>query len=449
MSLILKELINRLRTKVDVYSNCFERQNICRLDKSRLKAYNATRRAGKSDIMAKEALEPCVNEHGVTVLYMGLTLDSVREIIYDVIIREIERCGVAYKGYEREGVIKILETNSKIKLVGIDTSYREMKKVLGTKPRRVLIDESGSMTINMEKLIYQMIGPALIDLQGEIILGGTCEDIPNTFFEKVTTGKEKGWSIHRWTTEENPYMADLFKKEIDTILSNNPLAVNTSWFKTHYLNIWTTDDSKKIYKLSDHNFILSSNFTNPIYTLAVDLGSNDDSAFVVQSYDPKHPYSIVNESYKSPDMDFTDVANKVKWFIQKYPISKLIVDGANKQGVEEMRRRHGLPFNNAEKKDKITFMRILNDDLVQGRVKIIREQNLELVTEIDNLIYNKDKTEEDPRCQNHLCDALLYGHRDLRAYLYEPPKPEENNLNDEFMDKYERQLMGEFNNDDY
>lgn len=445
---ILQELARRTNDKVDLYSNCFPAQIKCKDDQSRQKAYRATRRGGKSKILSKELLDVCSNEDGVNCLYMGLTLDSVKEIIWDEMMSELERCSIDHKAYERDGLIKFTKTNSRLRLCGIDTSYREMKKILGRRNRRVVIDEAGSMTIDMEKLVYQMIGPSLIDLQGEIILAGTCEDIPNTFFEKVTTGKEAGWSVHNWTTHENPHMAVQFQNEIDTILRNNPLAANASWFRTHYLNIWTTDDEKRIYKLNDYNFILSSAHKNPMYTLAIDLGLNDDSAFVVQSYSHDCSYSVVHESFKSPDMDFTDVANKAKQFMEIYPISKLIVDGANKQGVEEMRRRHGLPFVNAEKQDKLTFMRILRDDFIQGSVKIIKAKNEALIEELSNLILNKDKTDEDPRCQNHLADALLYGHRDLRHYLFMPEEEKQHKYSDRFMKEYEQQLMKEFAHED-
>lgn len=437
-----------MRTKVDIYADCFPKQLDCKNDKRRQKAYNATRRAGKSAICRKEIIDPCLNERGVSTLYMGLTLDSVKAIIWDDLMEDLETYAIPYKGYEREGYVKFTQTDSRLSLIGIDTSYREMKKILGRKTRRVVIDEAGSMTIDMEKLCYQMIGPSLMDLQGELILAGTCEDIPNTFFEKITTGKENGWSVHRWLTSDNPHMRVQYEQEIQTILANNPLAINTSWFKTHYLNIWTTDDDKKIYKLAEHNFILASPFKKPVYTLAVDLGLNDDSAFVVQSYDEAFPYSIVNESFKSPDMDFTDVANKVKEIMSRYPISKLIVDGANLQGVEEMRRRHGLPFYAAQKEDKLTNMRLLRDDFIQAKVKILKQKNEYLIEEAENLIYNKDKTGEDSRCQNHLMDAMLYGWKDLRHFLYEAPIPAVNNLSNEYMDRYEKQLMEEMLNED-
>lgn len=448
MSQVLNELVRRLRSKVDIYADCFPKQIDCIKDKSRQKAYNATRRAGKSAVCRKEIIDPCLNERGVSTLYMGLTLDSVKAIIWDDLMEDLDNYAVPHKAYEREGYVKFTQTDSKLSLIGIDTSYREMKKILGRKTRRVIIDEAGSMTIDMEKLCYQMIGPSLMDLQGELILAGTCEDIPNTFFEKITTGQEKGWSVHRWLTSDNPHMRVQYEQEIQTILKNNPLAINTSWFKTHYLNIWTTDDDKKIYKLGDHNFILESPFKNPIYTLSVDLGLNDDSAFVVQSYDEKHPFSIVNESWKSPDMDFTDVANKVKEFMGRYPISKLIVDGANLQGVEEMRRRHGLPFTVAEKTDKLTFMRILRDDFIQGKIKLIANKTKDLAEELNNLIFNKDKTGEDSRCQNHLADSLLYSHRNMRHYLHEPELPKDDTKSDKYMDNYERKLMEEMLHED-
>ena len=57
----------------------------------------------------------------------------------------------------------------------------------------------------------------------------------------------------------------------------------------------------------------------------------------------------------------------------KFPISRIQVDGANKQGVEEMRARHSLPLDAAEKTDKATFLKLFADDVKQGKIKLLPE----------------------------------------------------------------------------
>ena len=119
-------------------------------------------------------------------------------------------------------------------------------------------------------------------------------------------------------------------------------------------------------------------------------------------------------------MDFTDVANVIKQLQVAYPIYKVIVDGANKQGVEEIRKRHNLSLVAAEKTDKETFLRALSDDYKQGRVKVFAEKSQQLIDEQSQLMWLKDANKEDPRCENHCNDSLLYAWRDCKNYMFEP-----------------------------
>ena len=412
------ELIARAGLKVSFIDPKFPVQTAFIQDKSKKKLANCTRRAGKSRGVAKEMLQTAVDEAKTTQVFFALTLDSAREIIWDILEEECDKKGIKYNPHKQAGIFELMN-GSRIRLFGVDSSYKEMRKVLGQKIRRAVIDETGSMTIDMQTLIYQMIMPALTDLNGEIILCGTCENIPNTFFQQCVEGKDPGWSKHLWTTYDNPYLKDNWTKEINRILTENPLAKDASWFQTHYLNKWMMDDDLLAYKLGPQNYGKMIKGLSYNYVLGVDLGYNDDSSFVVGAYSFDDPIMRVVESFKSPEMDFTDVALKIKEFSARYPIVKTIVDGANKQGIQEMVRRHQIPLENADKHDKVTFMRMMRDDLIQGKLVIDGDLNTALISEMLQLQWkDKTKQEEDPRCQNHLLDALLYIHRYCYNYIH-------------------------------
>ena len=399
----------------------FPRQKAYILDESKLVAAQCTRRAGKTSGFAKKALRIALNEPGTYQIYMALTLDSAKEIIWSVLEDECDKAKVPYNPHRSIGVFE-LDNGSRIRLFGVDSSYREMKKILGQKIRGVGVDEAGSMTIDMVTLCYKMIIPALTDLGGYLHLFGTCENIPNTFFQKITDGKEAGWNIHKWTTYDNPYMADKWEAEIKRILANDPNASHTSWFKNHYLNQWCADDDLLIYKIDERiNIVDDIPKQDWSYVLGVDLGYNDDSAFVIGCYSHKYPSMFIVDTFKSKELDFTQVAQVIKNFRDKYPIYKIIVDGANKQGVMEIQNRHGITLESAEKKDKSTYMRILRDDLLQGRVKMLDGKCQPLLDELGSLQWENDERQnEDPRCNNHLSDALLYLHRFCYNYVYKP-----------------------------
>jgi hypothetical protein len=364
------------------------------------------------------------NNPGSKVLYQALTLDSAKGILWDAVSNDLDKHKIAYKPYEREGIFD-LKNGALIRFFGVDSNYREMKKVLGQAYDLVGIDECGSMTIDMEALVLQMILAALSDREGRLVLLGTAEHIPNTFFQKVMEGGERSlpWKLWKWDTSQNPYMARQFAQDKAMILENNPLAIEAAWFKTHWLNQWCADDELLII---NHNPEINEVEKLPedefIYGLGVDLGFNDASSFTVAAIGKKDPYLYIAESFKLPGLDLTDVSNTIKRLNQTYSFTFCEVDGANKQGVQEMQRRHdlGLTLNAAEKTDKATFLRLMNDDYKQGKIKAVKNKCVQLITEQSQLMWIKDTDKEDPRCENHCNDGALYIWRKMRNYF----KPE-------------------------
>lgn len=349
---------------------------------------------------------------------MALTLGSAREILWDVLKDLNEQAATG--AVPNEARLDLTFPNkSKIKFAGADCSEKQMRKVLGQKYKKIAIDEAGSFTINMQRLVYQMCEPTLIDLQGQLILLGTCENIPLTFFEEVTSGKEKGWSVHKWDTRDNPFMKEQWETQILKMIERNPNVVNTSWYKTHYLNEWCSDDNLLIIKLDSNSCInVIPDRKNYEYILGVDLGYNDASAFSVIAYHDHDKIAYVVESHKQSELDFTGVFREIKLLSVKYPFNKIKIDGANKQGVEELKKRFSLPLESAEKTDKAIFLRLLRDDIIEGNVKIVESRNNELITEWKQLQWDDEKKEhEDPRCQNHLSDSTLYAWREAKHYL--------------------------------
>lgn len=398
----------------------FHAQNKAIDDPSKLKAYNCPRRAGKSIAIAIEFTEWAQENAKTNYLYIALTIASAREILWDAIKDLNEKCNTG--AVPNETRLELTFPNgSRIKFAGADCSEKQMRKVLGQKYKKVAIDEAGSFTINMTRLVYQMIRPTLIDQRGQLILLGTCENIPLTFFEAVTEGKEPGWSVHKWTALDNPFMCEQWEEEIEDLKRNNPNVVYTSWFKTHYLNEWCSDDDLLIIKYEDSYAIHSlPDRKGYEYVLGIDLGYNDSTAFALFAYHCFDNRAYVIETYKKEGLTLTRVAEIIKRYQERYPISDMVIDGANKQGVEDIKFRYKLKLESAEKSEKAFFLKAMNDDLTEGNLKIVEENNIELIGEWKQLQW-KDafKKEEDPRCQNHCSDAALYAWRKCCHYLAE------------------------------
>jgi hypothetical protein len=155
------------------------------------------------------------------------------------------------------------------------------------------------------------------------------------------------------------------------------------------------------------------------YVLGIDLGYEDDSAFVVAAYHDFDRTLYFLESYAEKRLDITDVANKAKGYAFRYGLDAMVIDGANKQAVEEMRRRHDLPLTAADKTGKADFIELMNAEFIKGLVKLDPVKCAVMVDEYGGLIWDErsSKREEHPSCSQHSLDSALYSWRHCYQYL--------------------------------
>jgi len=454
---ILIEVARRqkARRKIDITQEIgrisFEKQMSYVFDPARFRSMKCTRRAGKSTGDVLDNFRIAEMFPGSKMVYGALTLDSAEEIAWDLYLEFAEQFKINIKENRSKRTFT-WPNGSRVRFFGLDSSFKEMRKILGQKLRKASIDEAGSLTVDMKKVCYQMIMPALSDLRpySWLSLLGTCENIPSTFFEKVTEGDEKTvpWSRHEWTAYDNPYMVNQWTDEINDLKASNPNVVEASWFRTHYLNQWCTDQELQIIVYGDDNKVDAlPDIQKYSYILGVDLGYNDATSFTVVAFSFDDPNVYFVESHKESGLDFTDTAERIKTLERKYEFLHYIVDGANKQGVEEIRKRHQIPLEAAEKTDKATYLRLMRDDLVTKKALIVDNACEELTDEWDALQWkNEEKKDEDPRCQNHCSDSALYAWRKAYHYTYvepiePPPRDSEAFMNE--IEEREAQEMAE------
>jgi hypothetical protein len=428
---------------------------------SRFKALNATRRGAKSSTEVMDHIEICQEYPKSKSVYMGLTLDSVTEICWDIFkdFNERYRLGLKFNNTKK---IVFYPNGSRTRLFGLDASTRQMAKILGQKLRKASIDEAGSITIDLEEFCFQKVRPALIDLAPNswLTLLGTCENIPNTYFEKVTKGlcEKFDWKIYRWTSYDNPFVAKQWGAEIDDITKRTPLALESSAFKTHYLNIWCSDDDLLIIPVGRMKFLealpnLGRNNAHWIYMLGVDLGYNDATAYTLLAFNWHYKAAVVCMTFKATEQDLTDVANVINQMKEDYKLSFIVIDGANKQGVEEIKKRHNLhEIEIAEKVGKATYLRLLKDEVIQEKIEFIGGSCDDLKKEWSSLQWKDQmKIIEDPRCQNHLSDSTLYIWRKTYAMradeTQKPPRENDPEYEKYLENKIEQQDLEEQENE--
>lgn len=418
----------------DLFDADFPQQKNFVDDPSKLKALWCTRRASKSFTAGLYMIKECLENPGANCLFIGLTRLSAKGIIWKDILKVINQKHKLNAEFNSTELHMTFLNGSIIHLTGIDADEDEMDKLLGKKYRLVCLDESSFYTVNMHRLVYGILKPAVADpnLKGErgtICMMGTSSNFTKGLFYDITNRTEPGWSLHTWSAHDNPYVCQQWQEELDEIDQLRPLFKDTPLFKQWYLNQWVIDTEKLVYKFNQDKNLFD---TRPdklkpngwSYVLGVDLGYEDDSAFVLCAFHENDSILYIVSTYNKKHMDITDVANKIKEYQANYQIGKVIVDGSDKQSVEEMRRRHGVPLEAAEKQGKSDFIELLNAELIQAKIKI-NSKCLNLINELMGLVWKTTgdvidlPRKEHPSLPNHLCDAFLYAWRYCYSYMAE------------------------------
>ena len=409
----------------------FTKQNEFLDDPARLKAGFCTRRGAKSYTGGIGLIEAALNNESVNCLYLGLTRQSAKGIVWKDVLKDINRRKAAGLHFNETELTATAKNGSIIYVTGVDADEDEMEKLLGKKYKRIVIDEAASFSINLRKLIYGILKPTTIDQGGDIWLMGTSGDLTQGLFFDITNGNEPGWKLFTWTAKDNPHVAKQWEEELEDIRKNRPHFMSTPLFRQWYLNEWVIDTEKLCYKF-DSNRNKFNTLPKPLapwqYVLGVDLGySPDPSAFVLCAFNEHDPNLYIVETFKKLEMDVTDVAEQIKLFQRRYDIFKVVIDGANKQAVEEIQRRHGIALTAAEKTGKADFIQIMNAEYQAGKI-LLASHLMDLPEEYSKLIWALDgdkislPRKENPNCSNHLADAALYAWRFCYQYLSAPKK---------------------------
>jgi hypothetical protein len=411
----------------------FAKQTAFVRDPAPLKAAWCTRRAAKSYSGGLGLYEAMLDTPGCSTLYLALTKASARGIMWKDILKSINAKHNLGAIFNESNLTMVLPNESIAYLTGVDAAEDEMDKLLGKKYRRIIIDEASVYHIDLRRLIYGILKPAIADYRGDIWLIGTASNITQGLFFDVTQGNEPGWSLHTWGALDNPYVAKQWQGELDEIDRLRPLFKQTTLFQQWYLNQWVIDTNKLVYWYNegrnDYQGLPHFHRGEWQYILGVDLGYRPDpSAFALVAFHEHDRTLYCLESDQKLEMDITDVADRIKWYESRYPIFKVIIDGSNKQAVEEMNRRHNVTVTAADKREKADFIELLNADFVQGLIRVDPKKNAGLIDDWKRLVWQTEgdkivfPRKEHPGLSNHRTDGFLYAWRFAYNYMSARPK---------------------------
>jgi hypothetical protein len=281
----------------------------------------------------------------------------------------------------------------------------------------VIIDEGGThRTEVLQYLINDVLGPALTDNDGQLILTGTPGPIPRGFFHDITTLSvdKGGWKTHKWSVQQNPHHP--FGRDpaaLEAYRIERGLALTDPTWLREFRGLWALDTEALIYRYDPERNCLSDTATEPtLRVLSLDLGYDDDAAFVVTESTRGVARIIVREATSEKGLLTRDYATRIQQLQARYRLDRIVGDsgGLAKTIITELRQVYRIPIVAAEKTEKAAWIRSVQGALRSGALQLAAGA-MGLIEEWEILPWDDNRKGHAEGFPDHKSDALLYGYR--------------------------------------
>lgn len=411
----------------------FPSQNKFVKDEARYIAAQCSRRAGKSNGLALRFFITMEKHKKSNCIYLALTRDSAKQIMWSVLqdLDEKYKLGCVFK----ESDLSVTHPNgSKLTLYGADMQ-NFIRRLKGQKSPGIGIDESQDFGGHLKSLIEDVLTPMMVDYTDSwLAVVGTPGPVPQGYYFDITHQKKFGYSVHKWTLLENPYVPEP-EKFIADMVEKHQWPDDYPTLMREWRNQWVLDTEALWirYKAELNHFTeLPRHIKKWNYILGIDIGFKDADALAVLAWSEEDPCTYLVEEQITAKQDITDLINQIIAMSRKYDLYKMVIDqgGLGLKIAEEMRRRHGVSVEAADKKLKSENVAVLNDELRLGRFKAKSASRFaqdSYLIQIDWQKSTPDKIviKKDPH--SDIIDAVLYAHKESYAFSHKPevakPKP--------------------------
>lgn len=408
-------------------------------DDAKKKAAVCSRRAGKTESIAAWLLDGARDcDNGLSV-YIALSRNNCRVILWACLEDIDRRHNLGLKFQERDNQLNVVCPNGhRIWLAGCKDT-KEIEKFRGIKIRRAAIDEAASFGEYLKALIFDVLEPALLDYNGELAVIGTPGVAPAGLFFEITTGEGTSktsaakWSTHSWTVLDNPYIIDPStgkphaKEWLAQKLIDNNWTYDNPTYQREWEGHWVKDEGALVFpynpRINSYQHLPDGDDDEWTYSLGIDVGFKDSTAFVVGAFRRDHPEIYILEVLKKEGMIPSAVATQIEKYQRKYDIWRIVMDtgGIGKGYAEECSQSFGLRIEPAEKTKKRAYLEMVKGELLSGSIKFYPPKCSEVLQEMATLVWNEQHTEPDGRFDCHACDGLLYLVRAMMPY-YRPER---------------------------
>lgn len=444
------------------------------------KSYCTSRQAGKTKGVSIEAtISPIIykneNDEAAEFVYISLTKMNGKAIIWNDILQTIEKENLK-KFIKKidETLCKITFTNGNIFQIYGAKDLADVEKLRGHRIRHAWIDEAQSFKDRLlEYLINEVLLMALSANNGKITMTGTPNSHCSGYFFKANNEANSKWKSFSWNIFDNTFIKNVVEfvnkiKEFRGLTERDPVYMRET------LGLWVKSETHNIYKYEktrnnfisemeedtyvipgglhlengvDADLILKSqcvkirNMKEWTFILGMDFGFNDECAWVVWGFKKDDPNVYLIETLNYAGIIPSYAAEITKKMNAKYDFYRMVGDtgGLGKGYTEEMKQRHNLKIEPAKKTEKISFIRMMNDDFRTSKIRA--NENFDICQEWNANQWEIIEIKEREGQDNHLSDAGLYGWRECRHYHFIEPEKKIIPGSQEDYDKQEEELL--------
>lgn len=418
--------------KFDLSQILFEKQLPFGLARDRFQTACCTRRSGKTVGELAKVLDVARSKPGSVSLYITLSRINAKRLAWEIIKGLAADWNLGAVASEGE-LLLTLPNGARVYLTGC-ADMGEVEKFRGLPLAIVVIDEAQSFpTVLLQKLIDEVLTPALMDFAGLLVLVGTPGPVPIGYFHDCVVSP--AWAHFAWSVFDNPYIErksgrtprDLLDDELKRrgVDEADPV-IQREWFGR-----WVLDTNSLVfrYDAARNHRVLTAPFDRPHFhqhhVIGVDLGFDDADAIAVLGWSDDSPTLDLVFEWVGAKQNISALMGQVKAAYDKYQPIAIVADtgGLGKKIAEEISSRTQIPIEAAEKERKLEHIELLNDALRTALFFAPRTSRFaqdSMLVEWDRSNPEKPKISE--RYHSDICDAVLYAYRRCLQWLHEKPK---------------------------
>jgi hypothetical protein len=409
-----------------VASILFPRQSEFGLETARYMTAVCTRRAGKSYACAVKLLDTALRKPGSVALYITLSRINAKRLVWGILKELNERHGLGGEVLEGDLCIR-LRNGSAVYLSGA-SDEGEVEKFRGLALSVVVVDEAQAFPRYLQRLVDEVLAPALMDFAGQLALIGTPGPVPVGYFYDAS--RNAAWAHHAWSVVHNPHVlaksgqtpTQLLQAELERRgVTAEDAVIQREWFGR-----WVLDRSALVFAWDAQRNGRTPRQDCQHYVVGVDLGFDDADAVAVLGWRDDSPEVDLVYEWVGAKQGVTPLMERVREVWERYQPIVVVADtgGLGKKIAEEITQRTSIPIEAADKARKLEHIELMNDALRTGRLFAPTDSRFaDDCVRVEWDRSNPEKPEISDRYHSDIADAVLYAWRRAMGWLYSPAKP--------------------------